>query len=1203
MTGKIHVKVGTPFDHSHSLPPCNPCWDGKKPGFNKGAVTSTSLMEGRSVLRRAQSLRSVSKGDRDTPIWAEVGFRDKMKSVSSVTQMMARYQFSSSVEAGSTSTQRDLTTGIGQQKNSSSLANEKSETHMADIRVDVRADRKLQSENARVQPGLAEEREKSKRSVVLSRSKSMSSLPHPSVRVDLARGIGPLKALFESKFTQGKSVPVGPPHPKMTNMATGGKVQGSTTPEPTPDLAVTPAEVTTQVGRRMPSERRRTISHFNLEKTVTATPEDVEPDDKRKSIADFRDSSSSFSPSRENPSASVSVKAISALYLSKVAAADSTAPDPSPPTKREGKPTKMAEDGQKMGDGCQPTDSSSPPPGKGPILRQPTQPCTASLSTPSKEALSALYQQRQKVELRRLLKHTHPELKSMDRLDGVVDEELAEVLSSDIQPTAGDMGYEGEVLSRRWIFENCVQSKSKDPHDTKLHMSEGAGVGAGSGFRTLVEDVFGDDAGAGVGGEVWGDSNRTSNLFEQSWDNHEERARRTTDQEAKSGAALGKPIECEDEEVDRMDVQSARRLFESQQVNTLRANQDELVNQNKIVVSEDQRGAVQKRKQAFEKGSSKRVQREIKSPCFRNLDVAPQMVCEAMSVNANEQEDSEVQPQNERVSTVIPVIERKSVCALKADVGDGASSEIQTYQSSSLFHNNPFRTISTTGEPSHLVEPKPENTNSPPEDIAQGEMLVPLANVRNRAQLFESTQFDLINHQNREEIESVVESINNTLISLHQFNTIHSHGFIIEASETGIGTRARYRLTPSLKPEVEQDQVVEGGVKNFILQLLPRTTLKPQLVYLKEDEQKNVEVTMVTVPVHQVHLASNQDKEFRTVNVVQIIEDILSQDSSLRKGVVIQTDGLGWTEVTVYSLYNHPEGVVKRYSPNQGQTMETNVPNIDARKHKIETEASEVRRGDVKSAISSLLASSKDHTTPASYKQDVKGNVKLFKSCIEKGDLEYLKTFQVQEEQFPNQDDVLTGKFTDPKKDNHQQQLDDQLEQNYPDIVPVDVKKLKNMFSANQSCVQQKEMAHCGIIHSANMSPTQTGELSEIKTSQGYDILTGIESTGPVKNQSLREMLMRNAEVLRKTHDLKIASQKTPFHPEPRENKIVSQADSVEMVDEEDEISNLQAALYTLQQATMEAKALEQVALEKQKIVQHLAQRPMKNYKTKKGGA
>ncbi|XP_036790539.1 xin actin-binding repeat-containing protein 1 isoform X1 [Oncorhynchus mykiss] len=748
----------------------------------------------------------------------------------------------------------------------------------------------------------------------------------------------------------------------------------------------------------------------------------------------------------------------------------------------------MAEDSQQRKDGLLQPGPSRLHQEAGPTVRTSTQPSIASPTLPSKEALSALYQQRQKVELRRLLKHTHPELRSLESLDGVVDQELAEVLCLETQPIAGETGYEGEVLSRRLIFENCVQRNTVDPHTSKMHIAEGAG----------------NRVGAGVG--VWGDVKRTSALFEQPWYNQnlqEERVKETTDQVERTDAIHGELTECEEEEMVRLDVQSARRLFESQQVDTLRANQED-VTLNKVIVSEDERGAVQKRKQVFETGSSKTDQKVIKSQiCFKNLDVSSQSEGEDLGVGANSA-DTEVQPQHEGFSTVKQVFERKSQCVSNADVE--TSPRIPKYPCTSLLEN---QAINKTGKPSHMQEPKPQNTSSLPGDLApdrrvQEDMLELVANVRNRAQLFESTLFDLINHHNREEMEMVTESINETLNSLYHFNALHSHGSIIKASETGSGQKARYRLTPGLRPEIEQEKVAEGRVKNFILQLLPRATLKPQVVYLKEDAKRNVEVTMVMVPFHQVRLASNQDKEFRTANVVQLIEDILSQDSSLRKGVVIQEDGQGQTEVTVYSLYNNSEEEVERYYPPQEQRTENNVLDIAAG-DEIKTETGEVRRGDVKSTISCLLATSQDHSAPATYKPEVNvmGNVKLFRSCIEKGDLEYLKTLQVQpeEKELPLRTDVVTGVFTEPKIHNQQHQPEDQVEQNDPDIV------LKNIFLANQSCAQQNE-TKAAKTSKARVQDQHTS-VEKIETCSDSVIKTSTSQTSTEQHQEEEEEVVR----------------------------------------------------------------------------------------------
>ncbi|XP_055784135.1 LIM domain and actin-binding protein 1-like isoform X3 [Salvelinus fontinalis] len=321
-------------------------------------------MEGRSVLRRAQSLRSVSTGDRDKPTWAEAGFRDRMKSIS-VSPMLTRYQASRSVEVPTLNHVEHKTEQLTQHQTSFSTVREKTKRQLAERAQERKLESPMRNngvrETTRIQASVSEMREtfrgstslsgeKSQRSTSLSRSKSMSSLPGPSPRVDPAGSIGALKALFESKVTKEKvksivgAVGQTPPRPKMAAAApaVNGLVEERKGPkeEKAVPAPASPAreEVTTQVGRMRRSERRMTISGINLEKTSTASQDD----DKRKSISDLRDaSSSSFNPDREKPEASVSVRAISALYLSKVAAAESTAQDPSSPTKRGVKPSKF----------------------------------------------------------------------------------------------------------------------------------------------------------------------------------------------------------------------------------------------------------------------------------------------------------------------------------------------------------------------------------------------------------------------------------------------------------------------------------------------------------------------------------------------------------------------------------------------------------------------------------------------------------------------------------------------------------------------------------------------------------------------------------------------------------------------------------------------------------------------------------------------
>ncbi|TNN88294.1 Xin actin-binding repeat-containing protein 1 [Liparis tanakae] len=261
-----------------------------------------------------------------------------------------------------------------------------------------------------------------------------------------ARSIGPLKALFESKAaTRNK--------PESSFRAVG-----SSPPKETADIPPAVNREVEKVVNQAQMERRKTIGGIDFE-TMAASRADV----KRRSIADFRDSS--FNQTKEK--LSVSVKAMSALFLSKAVPQDSTRslskPAQGQPSEsgRRIKLTKMAEESQQRKDGL-----PAPPPGSQHPRPEGISEARSPQPMPFQLSKEKLHQQRHKSELRRLLKHTHPELKMLDE---VVDEELAEVLSSEAGLTAGETGYEGEVLSRRLIFENCALSNKIPPSTPMMH--------------------------------------------------------------------------------------------------------------------------------------------------------------------------------------------------------------------------------------------------------------------------------------------------------------------------------------------------------------------------------------------------------------------------------------------------------------------------------------------------------------------------------------------------------------------------------------------------------------------------------------------------------------------------------------------------------------------------------------------------------------
>ncbi|XP_067342112.1 LIM domain-containing protein isoform X2 [Channa argus] len=1009
-------------------------------------------MDWKSNLRRSQSLRSVSSSC-DKPTWTEAGLRDKKASVS---QLVSRYQTTLDV---STSTQA-ASVNNGEAKLAQVLKEESKDTYLECLMR--RNDEKLQS----------------RAKTNLSRSKSMGSLQNST------GSIKALKALFESKAaTQNK-------------VKSNFRAAHSTSAYKAAHIPVINGD-TEEVVNNIRKERRKTIGGIDFEEIAAS-----EFDEKRRSIGDFRDSS--FIHNKEK--LGISVKAMSAHYLSKVAPQDTNhsllKPVQDQPSEmgKSAKLSKMLKESQQRRDDLPPPTSARHEAGP-----EDASAAHSQQSMPDQLSKEKLYQQRQKCELRRLMKHTHPELKMLDE---VVDDELAEVLGSESGLTAGETGYEGEVLTRRLIFENKVSAYTPKMHITdrkveRANVSKTSAVFEGQEEKPLHSES--------VEGMMMGE-----------------------DKTFTSGSFSNREFE---KEIIKTDVQATRRIFESQSVNMPRTKPDNKL-KGQTSNSGEEMGAVQKHKPEFKNPSKENMHSENKSS---STDVT-EWLHKQVSHDGGQSPDLEFSDKEE-VSTVVTIVDDDP-----ANLSGPEGFEEMFKTSADLFKNNPFISKNIERENSYVLT----SVSQIPANPSGTDMESLITNVKNRAHLFESMPFDRIRHQNKDEVETMVENIKETLNCLYHVNAIHSDGSIIEVNETMIAKKAKFTLSES-GPMIKYDEVAEGGAQNFLLQLIPRANLKPQITYLKEDSKGCKEATVVNVPLQHHQFTTSQDTQFKTANMVQLVEDMLNQDNSLRKGVIIQEDETSCAEVIVYSLYNYfDEEDVKSYSP-QADAAENDEP---------ETEKSDtskagnqgVRKGIVKSTINCLTETSQDQSCPRSITPEltVKGNVKLFKSCIEKGDLEYLKTLQAVEEQelAPNQ--TVAGQVTELLHEHR----GDQAEESASEWAPVDIKRLKSMFSGDQKQTQTKQRFHKN--HAA-ISPGFTGQnVAMVQTPAECNI--GVFSHGQEKKTFREECASPLGSY-------------THLETRDKDTKLL-QADLVEAVDENDEMSNLQGALPSLQQATTQTKSL-----------------------------
>ncbi|KAM6948360.1 xin actin-binding repeat-containing protein 1 [Aplochiton taeniatus] len=317
---------------------------------------------------------------------------------------------------------------------------------------------------------------------------------------------------------------------------------------------------------------------------------------------------------------------------------------------------------------------------------------------------------------------------------------------------------------------------------------------------------------------------------------------------------------------------------------------------------------------------------------------------------------------------------------------------------------------------------------------------VPKADVKSTTWLFETTPLDQIT------VGTVVDS----LTRLQQLELIRSSGIVIESNEVKSVCMAKYQLISQESVEIQKEEVVEGNIRNIMLQLLYKPTLNRQITLLREVKPGEVTTTVIELPGNQTASSNGLDRDQEIQNVARFIESHLVESKALKRGIVMQESAGGQAHMIVYSFFSHCEASKE----SQGMI-----------------------RGDVKSTIGNLLASANNQRQSNAYTldQNERGNVNLYRSCIEKGDLQYLKTLQNEvsenEEAREEEIEIIQGDVKEAKRNLYQQK--EQVERTISDILPGDVKSTKRVFLSagsmdlSHDCVIPREEILSGDIQTA----------------------------------------------------------------------------------------------------------------------------------------
>ncbi|KAF3698984.1 Xin actin-binding repeat-containing protein 1 Cardiomyopathy-associated protein 1 [Channa argus] len=494
------------------------------------------------------------------------------------------------------------------------------------------------------------------------------------------------------------------------------------------------------------------------------------------------------------------------------------------------------------------------------------------------------------------------------------------------------------------------------------------------------------------------------------------------------------------EDVKKGDVKSARWKFETQPLDSLTSRDEPSVRVTEDSVSSN----VQLNKQIFESEQScKKFVRMVSVTDVQRGDVRTSTwLFENQSIDSLKGESEEQDL-------------LKTVCREDSQKGD-------VKRCTWLFESQPLDKIK-----------EPEDTSK------QGfEDEIPKADVKCTTWLFETTPLDKI----------TAYTVADSLSYLHQMSFVHSSGIIIEANESRSVNMAKYLLEANEAVHIQKEDLGGGNIRNIMLQLLVKSTLRPQVTLLREVEKGKVNTTVVELPVYQSATTINLERDQRMQNILQMIDEFLVQDKDMKKGILMQETADGQAEMSVYSL----------------------ICNFETK-----TQSHVIERGDVKSTIGNLLATASSQRTAASCRVDEneRGNVNLYKHCIEKGDLDYLKSLhsEVSEDEADHsllckeQIEIVQGDVKQAKRSLCQHK--EQAERTISDVLPGDVKNTKKVFSSEGSfsvdnCIPKEEIIPGDVLSAKQQLAVKQPIIVEKEEIVAGDIKATMQSLELAKQQS-----------------------------------------------------------------------------------------------------
>ncbi|XP_028835761.1 xin actin-binding repeat-containing protein 2 isoform X2 [Denticeps clupeoides] len=363
---------------------------------------------------------------------------------------------------------------------------------------------------------------------------------------------------------------------------------------------------------------------------------------------------------------------------------------------------------------------------------------------------------------------------------------------------------------------------------------------------------------------------------------------------------------------------------------------------------------------------------------------------------------------------------------------------------------------------------------------------IPQADVKTTTWLFETTPLTEFNESSVEKTEIMGKSIKETLGELYSQKMVKSQGILIEADEVGDVRMAKYKLMNQEAPEIQREEVIRGDLENIMLNLLNRREGAERGIIIDEEERGNVNTTVKQL-FNQERDINVEKEEIIRGDIQEAINNLLKEEGSSKRGILIQEDEKGDVRMTIYSLLNNESGG--------------------------STEKEDIVKGNVRGTLHRLLSNSGalDQSAKIKVGDTERGNVSFYSTCIESGALDYLRQLQVESGEVTEErakEKIIGGDVEHTKlilkKNNHQ--FERTVAQD--EIVPGDVHSTVKVFMmepVHSSHNLQKEEIVKGDLRAALDSLTQAVHQKVVMEKEDVvkgDISTTLKSLEEAQHQA-----------------------------------------------------------------------------------------------------